>query len=843
MPPQRCVPSPDNHCKPEDYDFCGDVVRMEGDVFSADEIMITQSDTGEDIIRFLAPDDLEPDGARRPVDRDNPKTPENDSEIDMAVYNGHISERGYDGICKKLDPSKARGDSDYRWFAYSGLTNYLIFRNEEQGRCVMLDKADIALGVAEMQMLVPLLGLSVTDIAIKPGRGPQMQPDGGFSAGLYHFTNDETRLQQMRDTLGKAVEETERLKLLTAMKGDLQKTVALEHMLGLYKRVDEHLAKVNEAYDVGMEAVDSQETAMGFGTFVGLGSLIFTGVLLWIFRAQFKLSRLMLERQDQALEMQRKMMEGDSDKNRLEKFSRDLVAEQRKTLAADVVSNEIRGRDSEALEFLRRLARPRYANPLIVAKSGVGKDKVVERAAQLIAMRDHRVPAQFRDGTIKGLLIIDPSAFTANTGIRGDSSARANEIIKAMRAGYAVYFPELADFLSAGAARDGASESLASQLKDELPRGTARFAGSTTPDSFQSLVRTIPWLKDIERRMPPMELADLHIDTIRDIVPEAAKPFYEKYYEVKLPEATVRRAIDLALHNMPGESAARMDAIDQLLVASVEKAVIERRNGGEVVVEVADVEAIIRERGIEPQKGPFEDTTPPKSAEEMRQEKSFSKELKRQLAAQPWFHDLSRPAQREIVRKAGSMLFGEGGERYHAEVWGLIDSRQLARDLKAAVTELPEDVRRGTAAAQPAAADRDAEVGVADTADARREREIEKIRDRMLEEARKLRQDGKVRLNGADFSLLTEADQRAMAEHAHRIWKADWKKYSVVEEGQSVLKPGAGMKLMERVLVERGDAESAKFARKGTKRVERLERKGRPGFLRRAKDKMLKRGK
>ncbi|MBN1283241.1 MAG: hypothetical protein JXA24_05655 [Proteobacteria bacterium] len=751
-----------------------------------DELMVVPGKGGRSEFVFVGEGEKTPDKALKPTDTDNPKTELNDSQVNEAVYAGHVARDGYQGLCRGEDGS---------YFGHMSYGRHMAFCNQAS-EFNQMDQSELGLPVQDVEKLVAMLGLGPTDFAIKPGGAPEMKADGTYTPGYYQFTQSYTRLSQL---IG-AVENSAFLMMAAGVQRE-----SLVSLLG-------HMKMIMKPYEAQMKVAEQQD-GMWWKQFLGMFVMqaIFSVPLLLIFYKQLKMSKAQMGMMKESIEMQRKMMVGDSDKNRLDKFATDLIASEKKRMASDVVASEIRGRDSEAVEFLNRLARPRYANPMVVGPSGVGKDKIVERAAQLIAIGDPRVPKQFKDGTIKGIYIVDPSAFSANTGIRGDSAARAHEIIKAMNEGYAVYFPEIADFLSSGAAMEGSSESLASQLKDALTRGTARFAGSTTQGSFQSLVRTIPWLRDIERRMPPMEVTDLHIDMIRDVIPKSMIPYYESAYDVKITDTVMDKVINLALKDMSEGSHARIDAIDQLLVKSIEGAVQKRRVNGEAVeITDKDVYEVVQKRTgktfveIEAESASFEEIVPPKSAEDMAMERSFAQSLVEQMKADRWFSSLDESARRDAVRVAGSLLLGDGGERFlNAE--GAIKVKDLAREVKPLMPDVVASSSR--APAQPAASE---------SRDADRNAQVEVMRRMLVQEA-ELAAAGREKPLGFDIGQLTETDQQVLAERAFARFDQilGTKKqgdFAYMVEDSARLKDGAALRLLAEAMAE------AKDPRKGLAR-------------------------
>lgn len=281
---------------------------------------------------------------------------------------------------------------------------------------------------------------------------------------------------------------------------------------------------------------------------------------------------------------------------KLSDFTIDLVEQERANLEKDRARYEIEGRDAEALEYLRALARPEYSNPLLEGESGAGKDKVVERAAQLIALKDPRVPKRFLDGKTR-LLSVNPSAFQAIPGIVGDFAKRVRLLAGAMKAGHIVYFPELYDSMTAGSHSGGASESLASQLKPILTDPSSRFSGSTATGNYERLMRMF-W--EMRRRFVKIHIANLSEGKIREIIAKRVAPWYAGHYGVNLGEGVVEAAMSKGAECYTAiDGVAPVDAAKQALLDGIERAManaILEGNAGTVMVTAQDVDTAVTEK-------------------------------------------------------------------------------------------------------------------------------------------------------------------------------------------------------------------------------------------------------
>ncbi len=300
---------------------------------------------------------------------------------------------------------------------------------------------------------------------------------------------------------------------------------------------------------------------------------------------------------DRQMKHQEKLM-GIGEQASLKDFTVDMIEEQRRLLKEDRALNEIHGRDAEAIEYLKGLARPEYANPVLVGDSGVGKDKVVERAAQLIALNDPRVPKG-----LKGLILrkVDPNKLQSAKGGKmtvGEMTARYQVLIDAMRAGEAIYFPEIADFIKVGSHSGGDAESLGAMLKPVMTEKWCRWSASTTTENMKVLLSMI---KDLKRRSPVINVSQMQVSIIDVILRKGIAPWYASHYGVKLAPDAVKAVLHVGLeywHHQDGWP--RVDAVKQTLLSAIEYAIDRSPEGAkEIVVTKVDVaEATAKEFGI-----------------------------------------------------------------------------------------------------------------------------------------------------------------------------------------------------------------------------------------------------
>lgn len=801
----KCVPTKTKSCSANDIPLCTDVLKeelgyFEGKFFGMQELAVVKDEKGkEEFTTFLPassyaeadmPDPRGEPGVRTLKDRDNPKTPANENELDEVVYSGYLDLNKLDGICRLSHKTDA-GKEWNKYYAYTGRLGHMLFSNEDASNDI--DDSDIDLPVGEMKVIIPALGLGPTDVAVKAGSNPYAKEEGGPVMNTFHFSGQYNRLEQIIDRLNKVKG------VLTAQGSGVSAAT-----------VDQLSAHLGKIYDVYKTQLDSSKRQLDliekqladkdsdfWKMFASQAILqaIFTTPMLIIFYKNLKMSQQSIEMQKVTTDMMRKQIEGDSDTNKFERFSDDFVKMQRDRLSQDILANEIRGRDKEAVQLLVELADMDSSNPRLTGASGVGKDKIAERAAQLIALRDPRVPRQFYDGTIKGFWKIDYNKFTAQSGIVGGGGQRLRAIEGKMREGYAVYLSEIADVMTMGSHSGGNAESFAAGMKGALTQPYSKFASSTTPASWDAIVRQNPQIGDHERRFPAIEVSDLSVDTLRKIFYDVRIPALQAYHKVKILPDAREAAINLALLTMSDQSKARFDAIDIVLKRAIRDAVMERGGLSSAVVEITKerIAGVISEQqqiSIDPD-AKFVDTVVVDGYDDG---KYFGDTLMQEMAKDKWFAKLENGERREAVRIAGSLLLDEGGSRFRSAD-GTIKVSDLAREAKAGMSA-PAPAAVAAAPAPAPAVPVPLESDMNDP----RQCEVEIMRKTLLREAREWPKDGSV--IPFNIETYTETDQRNFATMAYTEFEgmkkdeSKWSKYLEIKDNAGVFKPGAAHKLL-----------------------------------------------
>ena len=216
----------------------------------------------------------------------------------------------------------------------------------------------------------------------------------------------------------------------------------------------------------------------------------------------------------------------------LTQYGRDLTA-----LAKLSKLDPVVGRDEEIKMAVQILCRRLKNNPCFVGDPGVGKTAVAEGIAQNIVLGI--VPDRLKD---KRIFSVDLSAMVAGTKYRGDFEERVRGCIEEIkRAGDIIMFiDEIHTIVGAGAAEG--SIDAANILKPALARGEIQLIGSTTTDEYRRHIEKDPAL---ERRFHPLQIKEPTREKTFEMLTKL-KEKYETHHNVKIPNDTIKLAIDLS---------------------------------------------------------------------------------------------------------------------------------------------------------------------------------------------------------------------------------------------------------------------------------------------------------
>lgn len=216
----------------------------------------------------------------------------------------------------------------------------------------------------------------------------------------------------------------------------------------------------------------------------------------------------------------------------IEEFTVDLTQ-----LAADKKLDPTVGRANEIERLIHILSRKTKNNPVLVGEPGVGKTAIVEGLASRIVAGT--VPQYLRDARV---LSLDLSSLVAGTMYRGQFEERLKRLIAEVQHDhrFILFVDEIHTLVGAGGA-EGALDA-ANILKPTLAKGALRLIGATTATEYQKYIE-----KDaaLERRLQPVQVSEPTAEQTRAIL-AGLRPRYESFHSVKIPDAVLDEAIELA---------------------------------------------------------------------------------------------------------------------------------------------------------------------------------------------------------------------------------------------------------------------------------------------------------
>ncbi|WP_413628139.1 ATP-dependent Clp protease ATP-binding subunit [Fructilactobacillus vespulae] len=227
----------------------------------------------------------------------------------------------------------------------------------------------------------------------------------------------------------------------------------------------------------------------------------------------------------------------------LDKIGRNLTEEAKQGLLDPVI-----GRDKEIQEAAEILSRRIKNNPILVGDAGVGKTAIVEGLAQKIVKGD--VPATIKD---KQIISIDLSSLEAGTQYRGAYEENIQKLIKEVeeRKNVILFFDEIHQIVGAGSTGDdNGGKGLSDILKPALSRGEISVIGATTQDEYRNTI-----MKDaaLARRFNDVLVNAPSKETTLAIL-KGIRKSYEDHHQVKLPDDTLKAAIDYSEQYIPQRS-------------------------------------------------------------------------------------------------------------------------------------------------------------------------------------------------------------------------------------------------------------------------------------------------
>ncbi len=220
-------------------------------------------------------------------------------------------------------------------------------------------------------------------------------------------------------------------------------------------------------------------------------------------------------------------------------FMLDLIAEA-KAGKLDPFSE----REEEVERTIHILLRRLKNNPLLIGEPGVGKTAIVHGLAQRIASGD--VPKSLQG---KSLYAINLAALFGETKYRGELEKRVQDFLSSLEGksrDTILFIDEVHMIVQAG--NSEGSLNITELFKPALSRGDLQIIGATTWNEYAKYIKPDSAL---ERRFQPV-LVDEPTNAQAVRMLKTLRPEYEKFHGVKIPDESLKAAVDLSSKYIKG---------------------------------------------------------------------------------------------------------------------------------------------------------------------------------------------------------------------------------------------------------------------------------------------------
>ncbi|MBI4031128.1 MAG: ATP-dependent Clp protease ATP-binding subunit [Proteobacteria bacterium] len=217
--------------------------------------------------------------------------------------------------------------------------------------------------------------------------------------------------------------------------------------------------------------------------------------------------------------------------------------------------DEVIGRKAEVERALQILGRRSKNNPVFIGDPGVGKTALAESLAKRINRGE--VPDSMKNKNIWSIALND---LVAGTKYRGQFEERLKELVReASHPDVILFIDEIDTLMGAGSAEGSVDASAI--LKPALARGDIRVIGATDKKGWKRIHDEGGALR---RRLQKIDLDETDYTSTLRIV-HRRKQDYEKHFDLKIPNSSVKAAVDLARHFVINEKSPdrELDIIDE----------------------------------------------------------------------------------------------------------------------------------------------------------------------------------------------------------------------------------------------------------------------------------------
>lgn len=200
------------------------------------------------------------------------------------------------------------------------------------------------------------------------------------------------------------------------------------------------------------------------------------------------------------------------------------------------------GRQAEIERTAQILCRRRKNNPLLVGDPGVGKTSIAEGLAWLIV--NDKAPKPLSGCVVYSL---DIGALIAGTKYRGDFEKRMKALLDALKAkpNAILFIDEIHMIIGAGSSMSSNMD-VSNLIKPALASGELRCIGSTTFTEYRQVFEKDHALS---RRFQKVDVNEPSIDETIDIL-RGLKKQYEKFHNVSYTDQALQSAVHLAVKHI-----------------------------------------------------------------------------------------------------------------------------------------------------------------------------------------------------------------------------------------------------------------------------------------------------
>ena len=231
---------------------------------------------------------------------------------------------------------------------------------------------------------------------------------------------------------------------------------------------------------------------------------------------------------------------------------RDLTAEARAGRMGPAI-----GRDAEIMEIIQVLARKGKANVILAGEAGVGKTKIVEGLARMVA-KSSAVTLMAGERVLE----LNLGALMSGTQYRGALEEKLGKLIETLKQspGAILFIAEIHLIMGAGKT-DGDTVDLANLLKPALARGDFKCIGATTLHEYRKFVERDP---AVERRFQLVRIQPLSEEATKAVL-HGLRSSLEAHHQIGISDKAIDASIRLTQRYMPNRQLPdkAIDVLDQ----------------------------------------------------------------------------------------------------------------------------------------------------------------------------------------------------------------------------------------------------------------------------------------